>query len=360
MNKLHIAIIFGGKSAEHEVSIASAKNVYSALDKDKYNPLLVYIKKDGEWVVSSDLQDFVMDGKEIDEKNNTYVTFAPKSEGFLLDINNGQKKHKIDVAFPILHGTFGEDGTIQGLLKLAEVPFVGASVLGSAIGMDKSIMKKLLRDAKIPIAKFITVDSDSKMPEYDYLIAELGTPFFVKPSNMGSSVGVHKVWDKEGYDKAMKDAFLYDFTVIIEEYVDGREIECSVLGNSNPASSALGEVIPSHEFYSYNAKYIDEMGAKLVIPVKLEKEIEKKIQKLAVDVFLALHCEGFARVDFFLKEGGEVVVNEINTIPGFTKISMYPKLWKESGLSYKDLVSKLIDLALERHNKEEKLKTTYL
>lgn len=275
-----------------------------------------------------------------------------------MNLDTHQSERSIDVVFPILHGPFGEDGTIQGLLKLANVPFVGASVLGSAVGMDKDVMKRLLREAEIPIGKFLTF-KEKDIPTYEEAVKNLGLPLFVKPANMGSSVGVSKVREKKDFDKAVWEAFKYDRKILIEEGIKGREIECSVLGNDNPIASIPGEVIPNHDFYSYEAKYIDKDGATLEIPAKLSNEIIKKIQILTVKTFKTLSCEGLGRIDFFLKENGDILVNEINTIPGFTSISMYPKLWEASGISYTELIDRLIQLALERFKKEKKLKTSY-
>ena len=266
---------------------------------------------------------------------------------------------KVNVVFPILHGPFGEDGTVQGLLKLADIPFVGSSVLGSAVGMDKEAMKKILKDNSIPIADYFCLYKDEDILSYEEVVRRFKSPFFVKPANMGSSVGVSKVSKKEDYHKAISLAFDYDLKIIIEEFVKGREIECSVLGNSNPQASVLGEVIPNHDFYSYDSKYIDKEGADLEVPANIDNETAGKIQNLAVKTFKSLYCEGLGRVDFFLKENGDVFVNEINTIPGFTKISMYPRLWEASGISYKDLITELINLSLERYEKEKGLKTSY-
>ncbi|MEX2029290.1 MAG: D-alanine--D-alanine ligase family protein [Candidatus Paceibacterota bacterium] len=317
--KLKIGVLFGGKSAEHEVSLQSARNVINGLDKSKYSITPVKINKNGRFSFS------------------------------------GLKK--FDLIFPVLHGPFGEDGSIQGLLKLAGVPFVGAGVLGSAVGMDKDIMKKLLRDAGIPMGKFITIRSGEKI-NFNKIKKELGLPLFIKPANMGSSVGVSKVKNEKEFKKAVKNAFKFDNKIIVEEFINGREIECSVLGNENPMASIPGEIIANQEFYSYDAKYIDD-GYVIEIPAKVDKKITKKIQELALKTFQALNCEGMGRVDFFLKKNGSVFVNEINTIPGFTNISMYPKLWEAGGLSQSKLLDRLIELALERFEKEQKLKTTF-
>jgi D-alanine-D-alanine ligase len=294
-------------------------------------------------------------------RSSEHVALVPKdNRNQLVNLSSRESLGPIDVVFPVLHGPFGEDGTVQGLLKLFNVPFVGASVLGSAIGMDKDVMKRLLRDAGIPIPDFLVFHKES-IDEIDFeqVKKQLGLPLFIKPANLGSSVGIHKVKDESQFMPAILDAFQYDVKILIEEYIKGREIECSVLGNENPIVSIPGEIIPQHEFYSYEAKYIDEKGASLEIPAKLSPEIIKQIQDVALRAFKALCCEGMARVDFFLRNEKEIFVSEINTIPGFTKISMYPKLWEASGIPYTELIDKLIQLALERFEREKKIKISY-
>ena len=324
--KIRVGLLFGGRSVEHEISLLSAKNVAQALDKKKYDVAFIKIDKQG-------------------------ACFS-KTEIF-------KSIQSVDVLFPILHGTFGEDGTVQGLLKLANIPFVGSGVLGSAVCMDKDIMKRILRDAEIPISNFMIVhDFEKDKITFGDIQNKLGVPFFIKPANSGSSVGIHKVKEKKDFEKTLKDAFQYDRKVLIEEYIQGREIECAVLGNEAPIASAPGEIIPQHEFYSYEAKYLDEKGALLKVPADLSEDIVKKIQDLSIRSYKALCCEGMARVDFFLRDE-EVLVNELNTIPGFTKISMYPKMWEVSGISYSQLIDKLIQLALDRFKKEKKLKTSF-
>ncbi len=316
--KIKIGVLFGGKSAEHEVSIKSATNVISALDKTKYDITPVKINKDGKF-------DF-----------NLVKNF--------------------DVIFPVMHGPFGEDGSMQGLSKLAGVPFVGPSVLGSAVGMDKDVMKRLLRDAGIPIGKFVTIRSGEKV-NFNNVKKELGLPLFIKPANMGSSVGISKVRNEAEFKKAVTDAFLYDTKIIIEEFIDGREIECALLGNGVPMASIPGEIIANEDFYSYDAKYIHDTSVSQ-IPAKIDKKTTKKVQELAIKTFQVLNCEGMSRVDVFIKKNGEVLVNEINTIPGFTDISMYPTMWDASGVPIAKLLDRLIELAIERFEKEQKLKTS--
>lgn len=359
--KMKVALLFGGKSAEHEVSLQSAKNVYEAIDKDKYEIVLLSIDKTGQWHLNDSSQ-FLLNTEDpkLIKLNNLGepVALVPASAGELSGLASEIQDHKIDVVLPILHGTYGEDGTVQGLLKLAGVPFIGAGVLGSALAMDKDVAKRLLRDADIPIAKFITFNSIDEV-NFDKVSNELKLPVFVKPANTGSSVGISKAGDAKEFTQAVKNAFKFDSKIIIEENIDGREIEVAVLGNQDPIASVPGEVIPSHEFYSYEAKYLDEQGARLEIPAKITVAEKERIQSLAVKAFKVLECAGMARVDFFLKNNGEILVNEINTIPGFTAISMYPMLWQASGIEYSELIDRLIQLALERFNKEQLLNTDF-
>lgn len=357
-NKINVGIIFGGKSAEHEVSLLSAKNVYEAIDKEKYNPVLIGISKSGQWLLRDDSH-FLLDANRVDNQPGNIITLTPQSNGLITNFSNNNPQIKIDVIFPVLHGSFGEDGTVQGLLKLANIPFVGASVLGSAIGMDKEVMKRLLRDAGLPVGKFLSLKSTDETLPYQTIVNILGEPFFIKPANMGSSVGISKVHNQLEYLTAIKSAFEYDTKLIIEEFIKGREFECAVLGNNQPIASLVGEVIPQHEFYSYEAKYLDENGAILEIPAKIDSKTSDRFRELAIKTFQALVCEGMGRVDFFLKDNGDIVVNEINTIPGFTKISMYPKLWEATGISYNKLIDRLILLAIERFNREQKIKYSY-
>jgi len=360
--RIRVGILFGGKSAEHEVSLQSAKSIFEAIDKDKYEVILIGIDKQGNWYLSesSTLLSHADNPKPIELSDaDKSIVLVPGDHGKqLISLSGGEPSRPVDVIFPILHGTYGEDGTVQGLLKLADIPFVGAGVLGSAVGMDKDVMKRLLRDSGLPIAKFLVFDRREQI-DFEHVKRELGLPVFVKPANLGSSVGINKANDKEGFEHAVDDALKYDNKILIEEFVKGREIECSVLGNEDPVASIPGEIIPKHEFYSYETKYIDDDGALLEIPAKLPDNIVDKIQKLAVKTFKALCCEGMGRVDFFLKDDGEVIVNEINTIPGFTSISMYPKLWEASGIKYTELIDKLIQLAIDRFEREKNLKTSF-
>ncbi len=333
--KIRVGILFGGKSAEHEVSLQSAKNIAEVIDKDKYEVTLLGIDKSGAWLLPNQSA-FLLntnDSKliQLNTTDKKDVALLPQSKGVLTYLTNEHREHVVDVVFPVLHGPFGEDGTVQGLLKLAGVPFVGASVLGSAVGMDKDVMKRLLRDAGIPIGKFLVYTQNDTI-DFMGVSEKLGLPFFVKPANLGSSVGVYKVKNKEEFDNAVRGVFQYDTKILIEEFIDGREVECGVLGNENPNASEVGEIIPTHEFYSYEAKYIDEHGAKLEVPANISPEIREKVRALALKTFRTLSCEGLGRVDFFLKKDGTLLVNEINTIPGFTKISMYPVCGRQVGL----------------------------
>src|SRR6266850_228182 len=358
--KLRVAILFGGKSAEHEISVISARNIVEAMDKRKYEIVSIGIDKQGCWF-------FDEGARLLHSRNRAQVEFQRRRNSTAVlpgatqtpMLTPRRALGEVDVVFPVLHGPFGEDGTVQGLLKLANVPFVGAGVLGSAVGMDKDVMKRLLRDAKIPIADFLMFERPEQPAiSFAKVKKNLGLPLFVKPANLGSSVGISKVSKKDQFAAAVRTAFRYDNKIIIEEAIRGREIECSVLGNEKPIASLPGEIVVQHDFYSYDAKYLDDHGARLEIPARLPKKVVKEIQRTAVRAYRALCCEGMARVDFFLRPDGKVLVNEINTIPGFTKISMYPKMWEATGLSYSRLIDRLIGLALERARREKRLRTS--
>lgn len=365
-NKIKVAIIFGGKSAEHEVSVLSAKTVFDCINKQKYEPVLIQIDKTGHWRFVDQILLENTPAQQIVQKNKKLQNciLVPQGNGSVIGANGLLKQKAFDVVFPVLHGTYGEDGSVQGFLKLADIPFVGASVLGSAIGMDKDIMKRLLKETGIAIADFLVFNSYEKTAiNFNKIVKKLKLPFFVKPANSGSSVGISKVHNEKEFVIAIDQAFAFDNKIIIEESIIGREIECAVLGNENPQASIPGEIVTNlerHEFYSYQAKYIDEKGVNLIIPAHLNKAIVKQVKDLAIKTFQILNCEGMARVDFFLDNKNQLIVNEINTIPGFTKFSMYPKLWEQSGLSYENLIDKLIQLAIERFEKESKLKTSYI
>ena len=362
-DKTRVAIVFGGRSAEHEVSLQSAQNVVDAIDRNTYDPVLIGIDKGGRWYLNEET-DFLL------QKDDPRMVHLGGSENEVALIQDGGTSRlinpttqstvgQIDVVFPVLHGPYGEDGTIQGLFRIAGIPFVGADVLGSAVGMDKDVMKRLLRDAGIPIPRFMTFnDTSIRKTSFQRIVESIGCPVFVKPANLGSSVGISKAAHEREFNESILEALQYDSKVIVEEYIEGREIECSVLGNDKPIASVPGEVVLKSDFYSYEAKYIDSDSAVLEIPAKLPGYIVNRIQETAVQVFLSLYCQGMARVDFFLRNDTEFLVNEINTILGFTKISMYPKLWEASGISYKELITRLIELAQEKFQKQQNLKVS--
>jgi len=360
--KIRVGVIFGGRSAEHEVSLQSARNVVSALNPERFEVVLIGIDKAGRWhhYQPDRYLQHADDPEQISlPASETSLALVPGQEKrTLLSLPECSHDAPVDVIFPVLHGTYGEDGTIQGLLKMANIAFVGAGVLGSAVGMDKDVTKRLLREAGLPVGKAITVRAGDRITCSE-AVAAVGAPFFIKPANAGSSVGVHKIAQESQFGPKLADAFRYDTKVLIEEFIQGREIECAVLGNEDPIASVPGEIIPTHEFYDYDAKYLDAEGARLMIPAELDDATADRIRSLAVETFKVLCCEGMARVDFFLRPSGEALINEINTIPGFTKISMYPKLWEASGISYAELVERLIDLALERHERESRLETSH-
>ncbi|HJZ65573.1 MAG TPA: D-alanine--D-alanine ligase family protein [Candidatus Acidoferrum sp.] len=355
--RLRVGVLFGGRSGEHEVSLASAASVIRGLDLDKYEPVPIGISKEGHWLIGSAAQKML---PEVLKAGQRVVMSADPTDAAIipLDRTAGQR---IDVVFPVMHGTYGEDGTIQGLLDLAGLPFVGAGVLGSAIGMDKDVTKRLLQVAKIPVVPWITVhrsdwERDPKSIQ-EQIEKKFKYPVFVKPAALGSSVGMTKVHSREELAPALNLASEFAMKILVEKSVSAREIEVSVLGNHDPKASVPGEIVPHREFYDYTAKYLEE-GTQLLIPAKLEKAQVNKIQKYAIAAFRALELSGMARVDFFLeKKGGKLYLNEVNTIPGFTSISMYPKLWEASGIPFRELIDNLIELAMEIHR--EKARTKY-
>jgi D-alanine-D-alanine ligase len=390
MKKIRVGILFGGRSGEHEISLLSAASVFEAIDKDKYEVVPIGITKEGRWVTAADAER-LLQGKEgkhlragdpeatpgaavLAKGESVVVPPEPQRHGAMTPFETDASSHSltrraadraidVDVIFPVLHGTFGEDGTIQGLLELADMPYVGAGVLGSAAGMDKDIMKALFRAAGLPIVKHVTVlrsEWEANPKKVQKLVeSKLKYPVFVKPANLGSSVGISKAHNRKELGPAIEEAAKFDRKIVIEQGVGGgkqkaREIECSVLGNDEPEASLPGEIVPSTEFYDYNAKYLDE-GSQLIIPAKLSKSETKEVQRLAIGAFKAVDCSGLARVDFLMEpKSGKIYLNEINTMPGFTAISMYPKLWAASGVSYSDLIGRLIQLGLDRHQEKKK------
>lgn len=362
-HKLRVGVFYGGPSAEHDISLMSATNVINALDTRKYDIIPVGIDLHGKMylqklslAVQGDRTQFLT----ITQHLNSQVALVPgHGHGLLINLLSKEKIQAIDVIIPVIHGSYGEDGTIQGLIKAANVPCVGADVLSSAICMDKDIAKRLLRDAGLPVADFITLHKHSKKnitPQQ--IIKHLGLPCFVKPANLGSSIGIHKVKDQAQLETAIDNAFQYDNKILIEKFIQAREIECAVLGNDELKVSLPGEVIPRQEFYSYDAKYFDEDGADIVAIADLDKQTQTKIQTLAMETFHCLECKGMARVDFFLTKSGDIYINEVNTMPGFTQISQYPKMWEASGIPCPELLDELINLALAQFDTQKSLKIT--
>ncbi len=361
MDRIRVGIIFGGKSAEHEVSLQSARNILDALDRTRFDAILIGIDKQGQWHIS-DADGFLLNADDpariaLNRSGHSLAVAPGRERGQLVPADPGRSLEQIDVLFPIVHGTLGEDGSLQGLLRMANLPFVGSSVLGSAVAMDKDVAKRLLRDAGLDVAPFACLRRGDAA-DFDALTDRLGLPLFVKPANQGSSVGVSRVHDAAGFAEALALAFAYDHKVLVETAIDGREIECAVLGNDRPEASVCGEIVVHDAFYAYDTKYINEHGADVVVPAALDAAKSDEIRGIAVRAFRALECAGLARVDVFLTPEGKVVVNEVNTLPGFTRISMYPKLWQASGLDYGALVTRLIELALERHRADCTLRSS--
>jgi D-alanine-D-alanine ligase len=339
--RLRVAVLAGGRSSEHAISLASARSVLAALDPRRYETTTIEIGRDGRWEVSSGSAKGLPAGKESqDETVESLPVVADSPPAVVLG--------RIDVVLPILHGPFGEDGTVQGLLELAGVPYVGAGVAASALCMDKDLFKAVLRDRGIPVAQNVTV-RNGEAPDHPFPY-----PVFVKPARLGSSVGISKVHDEDELDAAVELARRHDDKVLIEEFVPGTEVECGVLGNRDPIASAVGEIVARAEWYDYSAKY-DEGGMELVVPARISPEAREEVRRLAVESYVATECEGMARIDFFVRPDGEVVVNEINTIPGFTATSVYAKLFEASGIPYAKLLDRLIELALERHERRSQL-----
>jgi D-alanine-D-alanine ligase len=392
MKKLRVGILFGGRSGEHEVSLLSAASVFNAIDKTKFEVVPIGITKQGHWVTAADAERLLKGKTKVEDERHlragnpdatpaaavlatgqsVVVPPEPHQPGSSLaafQTDNTMVRRaadraiNVDIIFPVLHGTFGEDGTIQGLLELADLPYVGAGVLGSAAGMDKDIMKALFHAAGLPIVRHVTVlrsDWKAEPKKVQKLVeSKLKYPVFVKPANLGSSVGISKARDRKELSPAIDEAARFDRKIVIELGVGGRkqkarEIECSVLGNDRPEASVPGEIVPGQEFYDYNAKYLDE-GSQLIIPATLSKAETKRVQQLAIAAFKAVDCSGLARVDFLMEpKTRKIYLNEINTMPGFTSISMYPKLWAATGVTYPELIERLIQLGLERHQEKKK------
>ncbi len=359
--KIKVGVVFGGRSPEHNISLLSASNVVENIDREKFEVVLIAIDKQGIWHYNK--------GElKLNNPRNAQLISLPVYDNIiylsqnagdhsLIEKSTGKIISKIDVLHPVLHGAFGEDGAIQGLAKVAGLPCVGCGILGSSAGMDKDVTKRLLRDLGIGIADFVTLRKGyNDHLSYAEIKKSIGGELFVKPANLGSSVGVSFVDNEEDFNKAVKEGFEYDPKLIVEEKITGREIECAVMGNEKPSASVIGEILPKTEWYTFENKYIDDDGAGLEIPAKLTEEESERARSIALESYVNLECCGLTRVDMFLKSNGEIIVNEINTLPGFTKISMFPKLWGHSGIEYQELITKLINLAIEKFDAENKLK----
>jgi D-alanine-D-alanine ligase len=365
--KVRVGIIFGGRSGEHEVSLMSARGIMGAIDKDKYEVVPIGITKEGRWLASGDPMKALTSGQNA-ESQHAALLAEPSQQGLMRLEEQEQsltavRVSELDVVFPILHGPYGEDGTVQGLLELAGIPYVGAGVTASAVGMDKALFKDIMHAHGLPLAPYLVVKRKQFEREPDRVAAqietEIGYDCFVKPANLGSSVGVGKAHNRAELRAALEEAARFDRKLVIEVAVDAREIEVSVLGNDQPIASVPGEIVPCNEFYDYAAKYIDT-ESELLIPAPIPPETAETIRRVAVQAYLAIDCAGMARADFLLdRTTGQVYLNEVNTLPGFTPISMYPKLWEATGISYPELIDRLIQLALERYADKERSATSY-
>jgi D-alanine-D-alanine ligase len=365
--KVRVGIIFGGRSGEHEVSLMSAQGVMNAIDKNRYEVVPIGITKDGHWLASGDPVNALASGDSA-QSHHALLLAEPSQQGLMRLEEQEQnltaiQVSQLDVIFPILHGPYGEDGTVQGLLELAGIPYVGAGVMASAVGMDKAVFKDVMRARGLPVVPYLVVKRKTFERQPDKVVAqieaEIGYDCFVKPANLGSSVGISKAHNRGELRAALAEAARYDRKLIAEVAVDAREIEVSVLGNDEPIASLPGEIVPCNEFYDYAAKYING-DSELLIPAPIPSEVAEAIRRMAVEAYLAIDCAGMARADFLLDRAtGDVYLNEVNTLPGFTPISMYPKLWEASGISYPELIDRLIELALERQADKDRSATSY-
>ncbi|MGO9116029.1 MAG: D-alanine--D-alanine ligase family protein [Desulfomonilaceae bacterium] len=359
-DRTKIALLFGGRSAEHEVSLRSARSIFEGLDRDKYHVIPILITMEGSWYIRPEELSSFESGAELDEKSQLMASADPALRGLLrLNSSGGYDLMPVDIVFPVLHGTFGEDGTVQGLLELANLPYVGCGVLASSVGMDKVVMKAAFRDIGLAVGPFFWFLRSEWKKNPDKIMKKLRSsrfPVFVKPANLGSSVGISRVTGPSGFKPAVDIAASYDRKILVEDGINGRELEISVLGNDEPIASQPGEVISHAEFYDYEEKYLQDT-AELKIPAELPQDIIEAARNVAITAFRAVDGSGLARVDLFLTKENKVIVNEINTMPGFTSISMYPKLWEASGLSYPKLLDRLLELALERHQDKQEIRT---
>ena len=339
---------------EHAVSVNSARNIFEYLNKTLFEPLPIGISKSGQWFLTSGVS------KEIEEGKPLGLTLNPGNPSLII-LEPGER-FNADIIFPVLHGTDGEDGSIQGLIKAMDLPMVGTSVLGSSLSMNKIVAKRLLRQAGLPVTDFLTFRFDEKDTiSFNSISKKLGLPFMVKSASLGSSVGVTKVKNKKDFKQAVEEAFKYDDEMLAEEFISGREIECAVLGNYPPEASYPGEIVISkkYEFYTFDAKYVDPEAVRIDVPAKLPKAVATKIRKASIKAYEALHCEDFSRIDLFLDKKGNIYINEINTIPGFTNSSMYPMMWKERGVSFSDLITRLINLAQQRYDRSKRIERDF-
>lgn len=353
-NKKKVAILFGGRSVEHGVSVNSARNIFENINQDRFEPLPIGISKTGQWYLTPGITKNIEQGKALG------LILDAQSPGF--SIASSGDRIKTDIIFPVLHGTDGEDGSIQGLIKAMDIPMVGTGVLGSSVSMNKIIAKRLMKDAGLPTTDFVSFHYTEKDKiDFKTIKKILGIPFMVKSASLGSSVGVSKVKNEEGFHKAIEDSFRYDDSILIEEFVSGREIECAILGNNPPEASYPGEIVinSQYEFYTFDAKYVDPEAVRIEVPAKLDIKIAEKVREVCVNAYKTLCCEDFARVDLFLTEQGKIYINEINTIPGFTNSSMFPMMWKERGIGFTELISRLLDLAQERYNRGKRIERDF-
>lgn len=345
-----VAILYGGRSVEHGVSVNSARNIFQYIDKEHFEPLPIGISQSGQWFLTQGVT------KDIAQGSSLGLILDPKNAGIIL-LASGDRI-KADIFFPVLHGTDGEDGSIQGLIKAIDVPMVGTGVLGSSLSMNKIIAKRLLQESGVPVTKFVTYTyRDKSKINFESIVKKVGIPFMVKSASLGSSVGVSKVTKRTEFKKAIDEAFRYDHEIIIEEFITGREIECAILGNSPPVASNPGEIVISgnYDFYTFDAKYVDPEAVSINVPAVIDKKVVQTIRKVSVKAYQALRCEDFARVDLFLTRRGKIYVNEINTIPGFTNSSMFPMMWKERGIGFTDLITQLINLAIARNTENKRV-----
>ena len=359
-NKTRLAVLFGGRSGEHEISVISARSMLDAVAEDRYEVIPIYITSDGRWF---HWEGFATGGPPPDDTFTSYLPVADPTADAFLRSEGGEHKLQVDVVFPLLHGPYGEDGTVQGLLEMACVPYVGSGVLGCSLAMDKAMSKTVMRAEGVPTVDFVTLDRETYENDGAKIVERIestvGYPIFVKPANLGSSIGITKVHKRDELGPALGDAFKYDSKAICEQGVAGRELECSVLGNLEPEAAEVGELRPTREFYDYEAKYVTE-DTELVIPAPITPETRERVRELAVKAFVVHDCRGLARVDFFYLEDKDIVlVNELNTMPGFTPISMYPKLWDATGLNYSNLIGKLVDLAFENFEDRKRNQIKY-